>query len=160
MITVREARDSDGHELAALLGAVFAEYDGCVFSFAELPELAAVASTFRAHGGTFRVAHREHHGCPVLVGCIGFEPHGASVELKKLYVSARERKSGLGQRLVELVESTARAHNAASIELWSDTRFITAHRFYEARGYVRGTEVRELHDASATSEYFFKKSLG
>jgi len=159
MIAIREAKDSDGYDLSALLGAVFAEYEGCVFAQEEMPELLAIATTFRNHGGRFFVAHREVLGRPILVGCVGFAPHDGGLELKKLYVAARERKSGLGGRLTHLVETEAVEREAAFLELWSDTRFTTAHTFYERRGYVRSAETRHLHDASGTVEFHFRKVL-
>ncbi len=159
MITIREAMDTDGHDVAALLGAVFSEYEGCLFAFHEMPELQALAATFRTQAGNFFVAERLLFGRPVVVGCVGFATHGSGLELKKLYVAACERKTGLGGRLLELIESEALQKKASFIELWSDTRFVTAHRFYERRGYRKGTDTRELHDVSRTSEYRFRKDL-
>lgn len=159
MITVREASDDDGLDVAALLGSVFAEYEGCFFVGSEMPELGAIATRFASAGGRFWVAHRAALGVPVLVGCVGWEPHGTIVELKKLYVASRERRSGLGGRLVDRVEEAARSCGASAIELWSDTRFVTAHRFYEQRGYQPTGALRPLHDASATEEFHFRKEL-
>jgi len=159
VIRLRAASDADGLDVAALLGAVFSEYPGCLFVASEMPELATLSTTFRAATGAFWVAHREVLGVPVLVGCVGYARHGDAVELKKLYVAASERRTGLGGRLVDEVEAAARAHGARSVELWSDTRFETAHRFYERRGYLRTGATRPLHDASGTLEYHFTKAL-
>jgi len=159
VITLRDAHDDDGLDVAALLGAVFSEYEGCLFLAAEMPELRRLATTFREGGGAFFVAHREVRGVPVLVGCVGYATHGPTVELKKLYVAKHERRTGLGARLVATVEAAAHARGKRSIELWSDTRFETAHRFYERHGYVRTGATRPLHDASATEEFFFTKAL-
>ena len=92
------------------------------------------------------MAERDSH----VVGCIGYTPASdpRGIELKKLYVSASERKSGLGGRLVALVEEAARQRGAELIDLWSDTRFTTAHAFYEKRGWKRSPNTRELHDLS------------
>jgi putative acetyltransferase len=159
VIALREARDDDGLDVAALLGAVFSEYPGCLFVAAEMPEVATLATTFRAANGAFWVAHREVLGVPVLVGCVGYARHGEAVELRKLYVAASERRTGLGGRLVDQVEAAARSRGARAVELWSDTRFETAHRFYERRGYRRTGATRALHDASGTLEYYFEKTL-
>jgi hypothetical protein len=45
------------------------------------------------------------------------------------------------------------------MELWSDTRFLDAHRLYERLGYRRTGRTRELHDLSDTVEYEFDKPL-
>lgn len=158
MLTVREAHDRDADPLIALIAGVFAEYPGCVMDVdGELPELRRIASYFREHHGEFWVAERAGQ----VVGCIGYTPSSdpGGVELKKLYVHASARTHGLGGQLVERVEAAARARGAGFIDLWSDTRFTTAHAFYERRGWVRGPTTRELNDQSATVEYYFRKAV-
>lgn len=156
--SIRPARDTDAAGLIALIGAVFAEYPGCVLDVdGELPELHRIASYFHVHGGRFWVAERGD----AIVGSIGFtpSPEPETIELKKLYVAAAERKTGLGGKLLSLVEDAARERRACCITLWSDTRFTTAHAFYEKRGYLRGPVTRELHDLSFTVEYCYSKRL-
>jgi putative acetyltransferase len=155
---LRDARDDDAPGLIALIGAVFSEYPGCVLDVdGELPELRRIASDFDQHGGRFWVAEQGAR----IVGCVGFAPSAApgGIELKKLYVARELRQAGLGSRLVELVEREAQACGARFIELWSDTRFSTAHRFYEKRGWRRSSHTRELHDQSNTVELRFEKAL-
>ncbi len=155
---IRDARDDDADGLIALLAGVFAEYPGCVMDVdGELPELRRIASYFREHAGEFWVAEQNGQ----VVGCIGYTPacDASGIELKKLYVHASARKYGLGGRLVERVEDRARERGASFIDLWSDTRFVTAHAFYERRGWERGPNTRALHDKSDTVEYYFRKPL-
>ncbi len=123
----------------------------------EMPELRAVATAFARLGGRFWVGERGGR----VVGSIGFSPSagGTGVELKKLYVEKSARETGLGGKLCALVEAEARARGAAYVELWSDTRFETAHRFYERRGWLRGDQTRELFDKSDTVEFYFRKPL-
>ena len=84
----------------------------------------------------------------------------ARVELERLYVNPRWRRRGLADTLADLVEQTAeRSRGARKIELWSDSRFENAHRFYEARGYVRAGPDRELGDLSRTREHHYVKAL-
>ncbi len=83
----------------------------------------------------------------------------SGVEHKRLYVHACARKHGLGGQLHNRVEARARERGARFIDLWSDTRFATAHAFYERRGYQRGATTRELHDKSFTVEFYFRKDL-
>jgi putative acetyltransferase len=79
--------------------------------------------------------------------------------LRSLYVARALRRQGMGARLVGLVEAEARRWGAGYVELWSDTRFVEAHRLYERLGYACGEETRDLHDLSRTVEYYFRKSL-
>jgi putative acetyltransferase len=155
---LRDATDADAAGLIALIGGVFDEYPGCVLDVeGEMPELLTIATTHARAGGRFWVAERGGR----LVGSIGLTPakEPAGIELRKLYVHKSERQTGLGSQLLELVEREARARAARFIDLWSDTRFQTAHRFYEKRGYLRGPSTRELHDKSDTVEFYFRKQL-
>lgn len=156
--TIRDARDSDEAGLIELVGSVFAEYPNCVLAVdEEIPELRHIATSFAEWNGRFWVAECQGR----VVGCIGLTPaHDPDgIELKKLYVSASERKSGLGSRLTDLVVAEARARGARFIELWSDTKFETAHRFYEHRGFEPNGVTRELLDLSETVEYYFRREL-
>ena len=157
-LVIRAARDDDADALIALIASCYAEYPGCILDVDhEAPELRAIASAYRDRGGAFWVA--ENDGS--VVGCVGIaaasEPGG--VALEKLYVGAAARRHGLGTRLTERVETAARERGATFVELWSDTRFEDAHRLYERLGYRRGPETRELHDASNSVEFFFRKEL-
>ena len=70
------------------------------------------------------------------------------------------RGEGVARELVALVEQGARDHGAPRIELWSDTRFETAHAVYLHLGYAQTGRTRELHDLSHTTEFHFAKELG
>jgi putative acetyltransferase len=96
------------------------------------------------------------------VGCAGVvatDDHGV-MERKKVYVAKGARQMGLGARLCSLVEVEVMSRRINVIELWSDTRFLDAHRQYESRGYVRGSDTRELHDKSNSVEYYYRRVLG
>ena len=157
MVHIRDACDDDGDALIELIGSVFAEYPGCVLDVdGELPELRAIATAFANWNGRIWVATLAEH----IVGCVGFSISAPQqVELRKLYVARPARRAGLGSRLCDLVEQEATERNAQIVELWTDTRFVDAHRLYERRGYVRGPDTRELHDRSNTVEYYYRKRL-
>ncbi len=153
---LRSARDDDGPELIRLIGAVFDEYPGCVLDVdGEMPELLRIAAYFREQHGAMWVAEEGER----VLGCVGFTPAAdpSGIELKKLYVAAAARERGLGGALLDLVERAATERSARIIDLWSDTRFVTAHAFYERRGFQRTGETRELHDRSFTVEWRFEK---
>ena len=163
---LRDALDDDAADLIALFAAVFAEYPGCVLDVdGEMPELRHIAAHFAAAGGRFYVFTRPGtDSAPAergrVVACGGYTPAGSEqVELRKLYVAKTERRAGLGSRLCALVEAEALLRGARRVELWSDTRFLDAHRLYERRGYRRSGKTRELHDLSHTVEYHFDKVL-
>ena len=157
-ITLRDATDSDYLELAELLAGCFAEYTHCVLDVdGEIPELRSIATHFARWQGQFWVAEQGGR----VVASAGFTRASApaGIELKKLYVHRHVRRAGVGTRLLLLVEQAARDRGLGFIELWSDTRFETAHRFYARHGYVRGPCTRELGDLSRSTEYAFRKDL-
>jgi putative acetyltransferase len=133
----------------ALIGAVYAEYPGCVLDVdGEAPHLRQPASAFERWGGELWVAEFDGR----IVGCVGFADHCGRIELRSLYVAAGWRRAGLGGRLVSLVEEAALARGIECVELWTDTRFADAHRLYERLGYERGPQTRDLHDRSRSVE--------
>ena len=156
-VKIRDARDDDSDGLIRLLGDCFSEYPGCVLDVeGEAPELISPATWHKEAGGRLWVAE----GDGTIVGCVAILPEAErSAELKKLYVSSELRRLGLGACLCGLVEAEARSRGATTVILWSDTRFEDAHRLYEGRGYERGPDTRELHDASKSVEYYFRRSL-
>jgi putative acetyltransferase len=153
---IRPARDDDGLDLIELIGSVFGEYPHCVLDVdGEMPELRAIATWAKAHAGGFWVAEVEGR----IVGMVGYATAGDGIELKKLYVHRRARAFGLGGKLLGVVEAVAAESRARFIELWSDTRFTTAHAFYQRRGYEKGPTTRDLHDKSNSVEFYFRKQL-
>jgi putative acetyltransferase len=162
-LLTRAARDEDAVALIALIGGVYAEYPGCVLDVEhEERDLLEIASAYARRGGEFWVSVDE--ASAGLVACVGWLPSSASemsgwVELRKLYVVRSHRRRGLAGALCSRVEAAARARGAAGIELWSDTRFLDAHRFYAGRGFRKQPGVRQLFDRSQSSEYHFVKPL-
>ena len=155
---VRPAVDEDSWDVIGLIGACWSEYPGCVMDVhGECPDLLAPASAYLRHGGAFWVAV---DGCGTVVATVGWRPLSPeAVELERLYVNLRWRRKGVASALADLVERTAAARRATRVQLWSDTRFRDAHRFYERRGYTRTGPDRELGDLSRTREHHFVKVL-
>jgi putative acetyltransferase len=166
---LRAAADSDAQDLFGLLTLCFAEYPGCYTDpHDDLPDLVKPGhwkerrgSDGRLLGGEFLVVEDERGR---VSACIALdfpklEVDGTPVaELHRLYVRPDRRGRGLAARLVAHVEAVAREAGARHMELWSDTRFETAHRLYERLGYARGGS-RPLGDISNSTEFFFAKSL-
>jgi putative acetyltransferase len=155
---IRAAVDADADGLVTLVGSCFSEYEGCVLETEhEMPHLLRVATHFAAADGRAWVA--EANGS--VVGSVACRParEGRGLELQMLYVSALWRRRGLGGRLVALVEQEAGEREAVFVDLWTDTRFLDAHRLYRSLHYEQLPEVREVHDLSASREFHFTKSL-
>lgn len=171
---LRAAFDADAQDLFGLLTLCFAEYPGCYTDpHGDLPDLVKPGrwkerrgkmengADGRLLGGEFLVVEDERGR---VCACIALDfprldTDGSVVaELHRLYVRPDQRGRGLAGALVNRVEAMAREAGARRIELWSDTRFLTAHRLYERLGYARGG-VRPLGDISQSVEFFFDKVL-
>jgi putative acetyltransferase len=73
-------------------------------------------------------------------------------------VHPSRRRQGWGRRLTELAIDYARRAGRRRMILWSDTRFLDAHRLYRKMGFTqRG--MRELHDSNNSVEYGFEKPI-
>lgn len=156
-VVVREGRDSDADGFIALIGACWAEYPGCVLDVdAEVPELRALASHFGTKRGALWVA--EDGGAIVGMVAVTPRPDGAW-EIGRMYVASAHRGGGLAHQLLDQAEAHARAAGAGRLELWSDSRFDRAHRFYEKRGYLRSGPVKVLNDLSNTIDVGFAKPV-
>ena len=158
--TLRDAADDDAEGLIRCdRGGCFAEYPGCVLDLDdEMPDLLRMHSAWRQKQGRAWVVE-DGQG---LLGCVAAEPaeQGDGMELKRLYVAARARRRGVASRLCREVEQEARRRGSSFVELWTDTRFVAAHRLYEHLGYVTDGRSRELHDLSNSVEYFYRLALG
>jgi GNAT superfamily N-acetyltransferase len=152
---IRQGRDTDAAGIIALITAAWNEYPGCLMIEAENPELAALASDFADAGGRLWV--KEHDGA--IAGTIATRPAPDGWELCKMYLAPALRGTGLAAEMVSLAENHARAQGARRMELWSDTRFDRAHRFYERQGFVRQGGIRPLFDISNSLEFGYAKPL-
>lgn len=162
-VAIRPALDTDRAGLIQLIGDCYAEYPGCVLDVErEEPDLLAIASAYAGRGGQFWVGVEPASG--ELIASAGWLPSSAPeyagwLQARKVYVARARRRAGLATTLLDRIEGAARALGAPGVELWSDTRFLDAHRFYERRGYARGPDTRQLFDLSASVEYHFEKRL-
>lgn len=154
---LRPVKDEDADGLFGLVGRCFAEYDGVMLEPDGLDkDLAAYESELLAIGGAGFVLEEDGHILALVSGGPG---EGGIYQLKRLYLDADLRGSGQALTLLHYIEGVARAHGAEEIELWSDTRFTRAHRFYEREDYAKSGRTRDLGDISNTTEFHFIKTL-
>lgn len=154
-LQIRPARDEDSAALIRLIEDIFGEYPGCVMDVEnEEYKLKTPATSY----DRFWVVDRADGDVAACIAC-SFDQTSGQFELQKLYVRQDLRRGGWGRRLVEVVEAEARELGFDAIELWTDTRFTTAHRFYSGLGYRKTGRTRDLHDLSQTTEYYFIKKL-
>ncbi|MEZ5977764.1 MAG: GNAT family N-acetyltransferase [Planctomycetota bacterium] len=156
--SLRRARDDDARALQELVARCFLPYPGVVL------DARNEETDLLAPGSAFEVMWIVEDGAGGVAACIAARTHReadpAHVELKKLYVDPAHRGRGLARPLVGLVEAYAKERDLARVELWSDTKFATAHAVYERLGYLGSGRTRELGDVSLTAEFHYAKDLG
>ncbi|MFC1458925.1 GNAT family N-acetyltransferase [Microvirga arabica] len=153
---IRPVRDSDRQDLFGLIAICYADYPGCfVDPHDDLPDLRAPSTSYDRTGGAFWAVEDERGR---VCACVAVDfPESGTAELHRLYVRPDQRGMGLGLRLVHQAEAHARSRGASRMVLWSDTRFVTAHRLYTRLGYRQLPEPRQLTDISGSVEYGFEK---
>ena len=168
-VSIREAEDADATQLAQIVAAIMSEFPGCVFDLdADFPELKRPKSSFKADGGCFWVV--ESNDVPAgqakavrrdIVGCFGFLPaeDPSGIELQRVYLRPDLRGTGLAEKMFKIVQAVARQRSAGFIELWTDSRFKAAQRFYEKLGFRRLPNERLLNDRNRSSELHYLLSL-
>lgn len=153
-LNLRPTIPEDVPGILKLISEVYAEY-GCVLDAeGEEHHLLEPGPYFRAHGGEFWVVEEEG----TIRATAAVLLHEDSGELKTLYVHTSLRRQGWGRRLTSLAIDYARAAGKRKLILWSDTRFLNAHRLYRKMGF-REMGIRDLKDSNNTLEYGFEMSL-
>lgn len=156
-MTFRPVRNADADGLINLIERCFSEYPGVVVEPDGIDaDLRAYATALEQSGGEGFVLKQDGQIVALVSGVL---LSGARYQLKRIYLDASLRGSGMGTKMLKLIESRAQACGAQSIELWSDTRFERAHRFYIREGYAKTGSERTLGDLSNSVEYQFLKKF-
>ena len=150
---IRLARDDDGPSLAKLIANVFADYENCIYKPSELPEMENPASYYAAMGGQMWVA--EQNGKIVGSLAIGETVEPGIFELFKVYVSKEAHGQGLAWSMFKLATDLVDGSEGHAIKLWTDTRFVEGHAFYEKVGFEKMPVVRRVNDVSKSWEYCY-----
>lgn len=156
-LVVRPATDADGPAVARVIADCFAEYEGCFYAAEEFPELERLASAYAERGGAAWVADVDG----IAVGSVAvFRTREPGVfEVTKVYLAAGCRGRGTAAEMLGHAVALAAARGARRVRLWTDTRFRTAHRFYEKSGFRRLSGERYLPDVSSSWEYLYVLDL-
>ena len=151
---IRPAQDEDGPQLARLIAAIFADYPNCHYTEDEFPELARPASHYAALGGQMWVAEQDGQIVGSLAVAETLEP--GVFELFKVYVAKEARGQGLAWSMFNLATDLVDSREGTSIKLWSDTRFVEGHQFYEKIGFRKIPVIRRVVDISDTWEFCYR----
>ena len=135
---IREYAAADQSAVVRLVERVLAEYGFSVHVGGIKEDLDGALDRYVGVRAGFWVAEMEGE----VVGTVAVRPkEGATCELKRLYLRADARGSGLGRSLYAHAESFARGAGYDRISLESSRRFVKARRLYEKNGFVLVEEI-------------------
>ena len=152
---IRPGQDSDAPAFIALIERCWSDYENCrLYVDADEPDLRALASYYAATGGALWIANEGK-------GMIATRPAIDLIwEICRVYVMPNYHGTGLANVLLHTAERYALDRGALEFELWTDTRFTRAHRFYEKNGYRRQSQQRTLHDTNGPfAEFRYWKAV-
>ena len=81
------------------------------------------------------------------------------VPIVSVYVTPRERRKGVAQRLLNTAEEWARNHGASRTSLWVEEENVPARCFYESIGYIRTLDRQRMPASPGTWEIRLEKYL-
>ncbi len=162
MPNIRPTIPSDSPAVIDLIAAIFREYGLTLDVEHEDTHLLDPGPYFRRTGGEFWVVEDEARMAATaagrIVATVGVLLHEDAGELKCLYVAPALRRQGWGRRLSDLTIDHARRAGRQRMILWTDTRFLDAHRLYERLGFRRCGQ-RDLADSNHTIEYGYEMTI-
>jgi putative acetyltransferase len=153
---IRLATRNDVDGVIALIGRVFAEYGWIYDPATEVPDLLAFDEHYVAPAGAFWVLVEAGR----VAGSIGVDRRGPEVaELHRLYLDPDRRGQGLGAALIALVLDWCDRQGIKRLELWTDTRFVHAHRLYERLGFERDGVRTLVGDINGSREFHYERDV-
>ncbi|MEJ0086947.1 MAG: GNAT family N-acetyltransferase [Pseudomonadota bacterium] len=132
-----ELRQVEGAQLVARARELFREYAEAIGTDLEYQgfsaELASSPAPYAPPAGALLIAQDG----PELAGCVAMRPlDGSTGEMKRLYVRAGYRGSGLGRILVEAVVDAARRADYRELRLDTLPDMAAAQALYRRLGFV------------------------
>jgi ribosomal protein S18 acetylase RimI-like enzyme len=137
------------HCLAQYFGELTSRFKG---GFDRKADGAAAVADFVPPTGCLLIAHL--YGKPVGCGALRTFDRGLG-EIKRLWISPNARGLGLGRRLLEELERTAREHMMHAVRLDTNESLHEAIRLYRTSGYH---EIERFND-NPYAHHWFEKTL-
>jgi putative acetyltransferase len=153
-VVIVPATRADAQGVIDLIGRVFGEYGWIWDPVIEVPDLLRWTPYEPPHGAFFVIRDERH-----VVGSVGVDRVGDHAELHRLYLDRAVRGRGLGDALVETILGWCRAGGVRRLVLWSDTRFVHAHRLYLRHGFRQVGERVLPEDVNQTRELSFERDV-
>jgi GNAT superfamily N-acetyltransferase len=160
---LRPATEGESAELIEVVREVFVEYGWIFDATDELPDFVQFdkyyAGNVPAKDKPFLCAVDMPDKQGAVAGCIALKFDHEGPCLSRVYLRKQYRGRGVGKWMVREYMEMLRLQGYGSLHLWTDTRFVPAHRMYEKVGFRMAGEIRSLHDINRSFEWKMVISL-
>jgi GNAT superfamily N-acetyltransferase len=149
-VSIRLASNADVDAVVDVIRSVYDEYNFAWDPAGYHADLYDLDAYYHAIGDTFYVAELDGQ----VIGTVAierFDPipgelgglieingyvrvQGCDCSLERLYVHANARRVGAGHAMTRFIVDIAKAEGRTAMELWSDKKFVDAHRLYQRFG--------------------------
>ncbi|MBM4004998.1 MAG: GNAT family N-acetyltransferase [Planctomycetes bacterium] len=157
---LRPFQSEDATAVIRLIDSVYQEYGDRICLENADRDLLEIDRAYVQAGGSFFVLadDQELFGCHAVLPWMQ-RPNGCT--FRRLYLHSSRRGQGWGRILMRRAIDWALAAGYEQVEFWSDTRFTTAHKFFEKIGFQRQEAIRPMDDGWVRyHEYLFRGELG
>ncbi|MGF1449045.1 MAG: GNAT family N-acetyltransferase [Opitutales bacterium] len=135
--SLRRVTADDRQTVIALIDTVYREFGDSVFLSGYDADLTRLPQAYTEAGGDFVVLTNDAGDLLATHAVLPLAVTENAVQLKRFYVRADHRGTGLGRCLMDWALDWSRERGQRRIELWTDVRFRQAHAIYERWGFVR-----------------------
>lgn len=150
---IRPAKAEDIPRLIEIIQTTIESYDYIFELEFELPDFLDFDTYYQPGHAELYVIETEAG----IIGCGALKLDKPIPYLSRIYVTETERGKGWGKRIVQFLMQRNQELGNTALELWSDTKFRTAHAMYEKLGFVFSGRVRPLWDINYCFEYHYSK---
>ncbi len=154
---ISEAKNEDKDRIIRIIDSIYREYGDSICLEKADADLLDIESNYQREGGMFWKFIKDGE----IIGTVAVykDKRSSGAWLKRMYVVKPCRGQGVADRLMKMVIDWCIERGLEKISLWSDTRFIRGHAFYEKYGFVKGI-VQDRNDGNMPySEFYFEKNI-
>jgi GNAT superfamily N-acetyltransferase len=132
-VTIGPFEPAQREAVIALILPIQTEEFGVATTAADQPDLQRIADVYQRGRGGFWVATDAGQ----VVGTVGLIDFGDGGALRKMFVRRDRRRTGVGEALLDVAVTHARAAGLPALWLGTVETMTAAHRFYERKGFTR-----------------------
>lgn len=153
-----------GDDVFALILPIQQQEFAIPVTAADQPDLADIAGFYRRGVGEFWVASTDANRIVGSIALIDLSTETGGTGLgvvRKMFVAADQRGSGLAQSLLDALVNHARASGLRELQLGTTEKFLAAHRFYERNGFavVDAANLPPAFPRMAVDTRFYRRAL-